>query len=552
MPDADDTDDRAPETDVRSQLLAFLEHTSDLVGVVDEHSRVRYLNEAARKRLGVGDSTELTTVDLFPPAAFTRYYDEIRPTLLRGHAWQGELPLITGTGEAVPMAMTVVGRVGPGGEVNGLVTYGREIEEPAAARGTPPPVYDELTGLPGRTMLEDRLRVALAAAARDARRVVVIFADVDDMKDVNDSFGHAIGDDALREIARALSHSVRSGDTVARFGSDEFVVLLDGLDEPETAPQFAERLRDLVCRIPVDTGSGSLAVTASFGLAVGTPGDEPSELLRRADAAMYRAKARGRNEIVAFDDGELDVTTLAGELAVAVSHGLIRPHVQPVIDLHRGVLVGYQGLARWEHPVRGLLAAEQFVDLAAGTPILPVVDLAVLRRTVAAAARTARGGAQVRPYGHLSRRLLGAVDLTRYLNEIIDDFGIAPSDLCVEIAHGLVARPSRAVERALRDLRASGVRTVLSAVDGECEVNQIIEHGFEEIRLAMRLVRDASRDETRRRVAHGTVALARALGLKVTAVGIETEAERVDMRDAGCDFGVGHLFGAPQPAGSID
>jgi EAL domain-containing protein (putative c-di-GMP-specific phosphodiesterase class I) len=294
-------------------------------------------------------------------------------------------------------------------------------------------------------------------------------------------------------------------------------------------------------------------VTASFGLAVGSPGDEPAELVRRADAAMYRAKATGRGEVVAFEAGtEVSITTVADELAVAVSHGLIVPHVQPIVDLHRGVLVGYQGVARWQHPLRGLLDASKFVDLVANTPILPVVDLAVLRRTAAAAARTARSGAHVHAYGHLSRRLLGDLNLTRYLTEIIDDLRIAPSDLCVEIAHELVARTSRTVESALRDLRETGVRTVLSAVDGECDPKQIVEYGFDELRLARRLVRDAGLDQARRRVAHGTIALARALGLTVIAVGIETDAERVDMREAGCDYGQGSLFGFAQPAGSID
>jgi diguanylate cyclase (GGDEF)-like protein len=545
-------DPGSPDPDVTAQLLAFVEKTSDLVGVVDEQSRVLYLNEAARKRLGVGDTTDLTTVDMFPPHAFARYYDEIRPALLRSGTWHGELPVITGSGEAVPMAMTVVARVGPGGEVNGLVTCGREVEPPSTAVGLPTLAYDELTDLPGRTVLEDRISVALAHA-RDGRSMAVILADVDAMKDINDSFGHAVGDEVLRETARALSRCVRTGDTVARFGDDEFVVLVDGLDERDTASRFAERLRNSVCRVPVETDTGAVVVTASFGLAVGSPGDEPAELVRRADAAMYRAKATGRGEVVAFETGtEVSITTVADELAVAVSHGLVVPHVQPIVDLHRGVLVGYQGLARWQHPLRGLLDASQFVDLVANTPILPVVDLAVLRRTAAAAARTARNGAHVHAYGHLSRRLLGDLNLTRYLTEIIDDLRIAPSDLCVEIAHELVARTSRTVESALRDLREAGVRTVLSAVDGECDPNEIVEYGFDEIRLARRLVRDAGLDRARRRVAHGTIALARALGLTVIAVGIETDAERVDMREAGCDYGQGSLFGSAQPAGSID
>ena len=118
----------SPDEDVTSQLLAFVEGTSDLVGVVDEQSRVVYLNRAARKRLGVGDPAGLTTADLFPPDVFSHYYDEVRPALLRFGTWHGELAVLTGSGEAVPMTMTVVARVGPGGEVSGLVTHGREVE----------------------------------------------------------------------------------------------------------------------------------------------------------------------------------------------------------------------------------------------------------------------------------------------------------------------------------------------------------------------------------------------------------------------------------------
>ncbi len=381
----------------------------------------------------------------------------------------------------------------------------------------------------------------------------MIVADVDGLKDINDSFGHAVGDEVLRGCARALAASVRSGDTVGRMGGDEFVVLVDGLDELDVAADFVDRLCDAVSRTPIETAAGPLVVTASFGVAVGVTDDSDAAMLQRADAAMYRAKAAGPGKVVVFDDDTgVNITTLGDELAVAVSHGLIRPHVQPIVDLHRGVLVGYQGLARWEHPRRGLLEAEQFVPVLESMPILAVVDLAVLRRTVAAAARAARGGPRLRAYGHLSRRLIGDVGLVRYLSEIVEDLGVAAADVCVEIPHAFVARPSRRVEHALRDLREVGVRTVLSAVDGECEVNQIVEHGFDELRIARRLVRDAEHDSTRRRVADATIALARALGLTVIAVGIETDAQRVAMRDAGCDFGQGNLFGPVQPAGNVD
>jgi EAL domain-containing protein (putative c-di-GMP-specific phosphodiesterase class I) len=254
-----------------------------------------------------------------------------------------------------------------------------------------------------------------------------------------------------------------------------------------------------------------------------------------------------------FDaDMGITVTTLADELALAVSHGLIRPHVQPVVDLETGALAGYQGLARWAHPRHGMLEADQFVHLVAGTPILPVIDLAVLRRTAAAAARSARSGVPIRAYGHASRRLLGDTTADRYLLEIIDDLGVAPANLCIEVAHAIVARPSRTIESALRTLREVGARLVLSGVDGECDVNEIVAYGFDEVRLDRRLVRDAARDPVRRRLAHGTIALARALGLDVIAVGIETESDRAQMFDAGCDYGEGFLFGPVRPAGDVD
>jgi predicted signal transduction protein with EAL and GGDEF domain len=346
---------------------------------------------------------------------------------------------------------------------------------------------------------------------------------------------------------------VRSGDTVARVGGDEFAVLLTELDATDTRLQLVERLREVVCRVPVPTSAGDVNVTASFGLAVGERGDEPDELLARADAALCRAKRRGGGHVLAFDQGEeISVSALADEFAIAVSRGFIRPYVHGVVDLATGTLVGYQGLARWDHPERGLLDAASFMPVVANSPVAPVVDLAVLRRTAAAAARATRRGSPTRAYGHLSRRLLGDIDVERYLSEMTTDLDLDPGAICIEIAHPLVARHSRAVATTLRGLRELGVRTVLSAVDGACAVNEIVDYGFEELRLSLPLVRDAGTDPDRRRVAHGTIALGRALGLTVIAVGIETEEQRADLLDAGCHLAEGYLFGGIMPAGAVE
>jgi diguanylate cyclase (GGDEF)-like protein len=542
-----------PPPDVVTQLLAFVDQTSDLVGVVDETSQVLYLNDAARKRLGIGAATDLTTAHLFPPQVFARYYDEIRPALLRNGSWRGELPVLTASDAALPMALTIVARTGPAGEITGLVTLARELsaKEPVDLMGQF--VHDDLTGLPRRAILDDRTRVALVRAARDGNCVALVVVDVDAMKDVNDTYGHAAGDDVLRVLAHRMTRVVRTSDTVARVGGDEFVLLFDGVDSAESAFALAERVRDAIAHHEIRTGDGELHVTASFGIAIGGAHDEPAELLARADTAMYRAKALGAGHAIVFDDdSDVSVRTIADEFAVAVSHGQIRPHVQPIVDLRTGVLVGYQGLARWEHGERGTLDAGDFIDLVVESPMAPVVDLAVFRRTAAAAARAARRGEHVRAYGHVSRRLLGDLDIEQYFVEIARDLALTAWDLCVEVAYPLVTRRSPAVAGALDTFHEAGIRTVLSNVDVECEVGAIVEYGFDEVRLARRLVRDAMTDGARRQVASATVALAHALELPVTAVGIESEAERDAMVELGCDLGEGRLFGSIVPAGDVD
>jgi diguanylate cyclase (GGDEF)-like protein len=536
---------------VVGDLVWYIEQTPELVGVVDDTSNVVYLNDAARKRLGVGEASDLTTAHVFPPHAFARYYNEIRPALLRAGTWTGELPVLTASGDAVPMMLTVVARVGPGGQVNGLITLGRESPGTGPLDGGTgrPFAHDELTGLPQRSILDDRMAVALARARRYGTGIAVVLVDVDGLKDVNDTFGHPVGDEVLRTLARRLSQVVRAADTVARVGGDEFIVLLDGLTGADAAVTLTHRIRNALSKAPIDTPSGPLAVTASMGVATGDGRDDPCDLVRRADTAMYRAKAMGGGHVAAFDeDAEVAVATLADEFAVAVSHGLIRPHVQRVIDLGTGERVGFQGLARWDHAERGLLEAASFIDLVSDTPMAPVVDLAVMRHAAAVAARLARRGDNVRVYGHLSRRLLGDENLAFYLNEISNDLSLDPSQLCVEVAHPLVARGSRAIANAMGLLREAGVRTVLSDVQGECDANDLVQNGFDEVRLSRRLVLETAADP-HQRIAHATVALAHALDLPVIAVGVETERERDAMLDAGCDYAQGLLYGEIVPAG---
>lgn len=534
--------------EVEAQLVAYMERTSELVGIVDEAGQVEYLNAAARKRLGISEDEQLTAGDLFPPPVFARYYDEIRPILLRSGTWSGELQMRTSAGDLVRAHVAIVARIGSGGEVIGLVTHGHEI---APAR-TDEFGRDALTGLPERSVFDDRIRVALRNGDRGTRIVAVMTVGIDGMLDINETHGRAAGDELLRTLAHRLALSVRDVDSVARLSGDEFGVLFDGVDSADDVISLAHRVREAVARVAVDTPHGELRAPANFGITIAGSDDVPEELLVRSNAALHQARRGGTGQIALYDfaDGE-NRSALADEFALAVSHGLIRPHVQPIIELRTGNLRGYQGLARWEHPERGLLDADAFIHLVADTAMAPVVDLAVLRRTAAAAARVARRGSTVRAYGHLSRRLLGNVDIEHFLVEIANDLVLANSSLCCEIAYPLVARSTPSTRSALRALHDLGIRTVLSDVDGTCDANDLVENGFDEIRFARSFLAEAAVDRGRRRVMEATVALSHALGLPVTAVGIETPRQRAEAIVAGCDYGEGTLLGAVIPAGDV-
>ncbi len=533
---------REPNDLITQRFSDYAEQTADLVGMVDDQSRVVYLNESARKRLGVGAATDLTTADVFPLEAFGHYYEHIRPVLLHTGHWEGEIPVLTAAGDALPMSMSLVAGVGPGGEIEWLVAYGRELD----GRRSDLHADDELTGLPRRGALTQQISVALARAAREGQRVGLVFVDLDGMKRINDAFGHQAGDDVLTEVARRMVRTVRVTDTVARVGGDEFVLLLDGVRDLGEANMLAERVRDVLARTTITTRRGDVTATASLGVVLAPSNADPDELLRRADLAMYRAKATGISRVATLDDELFStVDALANELAVAVSHGRIVPHVQPVVDLTNGTVVGYQGLARWRHPRRGMLTAGAFVDLVADSAAAPVMDLAVIRDAAAAVARRARFGDVLRVYGHLSRRLLADLELERYLSELVDDLGLQPHQLCASIAQPQVSRASSSFRGVLRALRDQGFRLVLTDAGSDWDIGDIVEFGFAEVRLARQFLDGIVEDFDRARVLRGTVGVGTGLGLVVTAVGVENEAQHALVADAGCDLATGYLFGEP-------
>jgi diguanylate cyclase (GGDEF)-like protein len=284
--------------EVVAHLVAYMERTTDLVGVADDRGNVMYLNQAARDRLGVGAGSDrtLTTDDLFPNAAFDIYYEQIRPRLLMGETWSGYVPVRGGGGEPLDMWVTVVGEVLPGGEVAWLVITARDVTEWRHVHDEPlrHATHDELTGVATRTLLMDHTDIALARARRSGVSVAMMFVDLDNLKAINDSFGHQTGDLVLIEVARRLRDAVRAIDTVARVGGDEFVVLFDGVDDDLEAETLATRVHAILESAPIDADGTLVNVSASAGIAVSRGNEGGHQLLGRADTAMYDVKGDRR------------------------------------------------------------------------------------------------------------------------------------------------------------------------------------------------------------------------------------------------------------------
>ncbi len=419
-------------------------------------------------------------------------------------------------------------------------------------------LHDPLTGLPNRALLSDRIGQALARGARQPGPVAVLFLDVDQFKVVNDGLGHPMGDALLGQVAARLQAVVRPGDTLARFGGDEFVVVCEDIPEDrvgDVATRVADALRE-----PFLLGGLPVSVTASIGIALSTPESDAETLLRDADAAMYRAKDAGRDRAVLFDAemhleaaNRLDLET---GLRTSVERGELRVYYQPVVRIDDGAPVGVEALLRWEHPQRGLLMPGDFIAVAETTGLIVPIGAWVLRDALAQVQRWRRtlpDAADLWVSVNISGRQLDHPGLVGDVRRALEASGIPPDCVRLEITESVaMAEPDGTIPPAAA-LRALGVHLAIDDFGtGYSSLGHLKRLPVSTLKIDRSFVDGLGGDDPfDPPIADAIISMARALALDVVAEGVETPAQLATLRGLGARYAQGFLWSPPLPAEEV-
>jgi diguanylate cyclase (GGDEF)-like protein len=416
-------------------------------------------------------------------------------------------------------------------------------------------LYDTLTGLPNRTLFLDRAEQAILAARRQPADVAVLILDIDRFKEINDTLGHSAGDFLLSQVESRIRPVLREGDTIARFGADEFAVLLPQLDATQTATSVARRLRRALDQ-PIPIEDLPVAVEVTVGIAVAPEHADSAELLlRRADVALHVAKAaRSGFEVYSpkIDAHSKPRLSLLGELRRGISEGELTLHYQPQLDATTGRLQRVEALVRWDHPARGLLLPAEFLPLAEQTRLIRPLTRWVIERALDDWRHWQADGLDVGIAVNLSARSLGDDELPVELAMLLAEHGATPGTLTLELTESAVmADPFRAAS-ILGRLSRMGVRLSLDDFGtGYSSLAYLKRLPVDELKIDRSFVAHMGADADDAAIVRSTVELARSLRLGTVAEGVESAEALETLRGFGCESVQGFLFARPLPAGEI-
>ena len=412
-------------------------------------------------------------------------------------------------------------------------------------------LYDPLTGLPNRVLAGDRLAHAIGLASRENAALALLYLDLDNFKNVNDTLGHAVGDHLLSEVADRLISCVRESDTVARLGGDEFSIILPRIESSLSAELVARKVLDAFAE-PFALDDQAIYATASIGITV-YPEDslEPHSLMRNADAAMYRAKEQGRNNFLFFTPDINERIRERVRMEFQLRHAIERDELflmyQPIVGAESGKLVGAEALLRWRNPEFGLVRPDQFIGLAEESGlIVPIGDWVL--KTACRQARIWRS-AVARPFYvavNVSTRQFQETGLVDSIADTLRLTGLSPESLGLEITESLFIENVADTATALDRIRRIGVPIALDDFGtGYSSLSYLRRFPVNYLKIDGSFVRDITKNGNSAALVAGMVAIAHSLGLGVVAEGVETREQLDCVRERGCEFVQGYYCGKP-------
>ena len=543
----------------------LLDNAQDAIIVQDINTRILYWNKGAERLFGwtAEEAMGRQIVEIFP--YILPEVEKIKAFVLEHGEWTGELQKPNRNGRVLAVESRCTLLRGEDGQPRSILAINTDITERKAAEAKIHQLafYDDLTGLPNRVMLRERLERTLAATMDDEKMGALLLIDLDDFKTLNDTSGHYIGDLLLQEVALRLKSSVRKTDFIARLGSDEFMVILEGLSaDAEEAAIEAKAVGDELlgaCQEPYLLGGYKYDGTASIGVTLfQRPKDAADDLLKRADLAMYRAKAKGRNTMCFFDPAmetaAASRAALLADLKRALQNREFELHYQPQMD-SGGRVTGAEALLRWRHAQHGMVPPSEFIPLAETAGLIVQLGLWVLKEACSQLAIWAR---QPETEGltvavNVSIRQFLDPHFVQLVEEALREPGANPRRLKLEITESFILEKANDTIAKMAALKSHGISFSMDDFGtGYSSLSQLRQLPLDQLKIDQSFVRDVPNCAKSASIVSAIIALGRSLNLSVIAEGVETEGQRSFLKNQGCHEYQGYLFSAALPVSQFE
>ncbi|PQV64718.1 PAS domain S-box-containing protein/diguanylate cyclase (GGDEF) domain-containing protein [Abditibacterium utsteinense] len=544
------------------RLQRIFDTAADAIVIADNDGQITFANEAAARIFGLSreeitartiddKAWEYAALDGGPFDPSENPFSRVRAT--GDPVYEVQYGVASADGPRVIVSVNAAPLLDARGNFSGMVASFADVTERRTleARLQYQAFHDALTGLANRSLLRDRLEHALIQRGNGDNPIAVLFIDLDNFKYINDSLGHAAGDELIVEIGRRLKVSLRAGDTAARFGGDEFVVLLESVDSPHYVIQVAERLLDSL-REPFNLSGREVFTTPSIGIAFSTGQyDHPDELLRHADAAMYEAKRLGKARYEVFQSSmstsALNRLEIENDLRRALQKNEFFLHFQSKWNLETHELCGFEALVRWQHPQRGLVSPGDFIPIAEETGLIVPLGFMVLKSACEQAKLwSADLEKPIFMAVNVSARQLQLPEIVPLVARVIKESGFSPSCLILEITESSIVERTGAMLDTLNSLKALGVKLAIDDFGtGYSSLAYLRAFPFDYLKIDRQFVTNVHEEGGNGVIISSMITLAHALGLRVIAEGAEQIEEVAHLRHLGCDMAQGYYFGRP-------